>query len=726
MSLSVRRLLALALVLTAQVAAGHDWAQWRGPTENGVAYEKNLPDATKQVLWKIPYGGRSTPVVVGGRVFAINLAGEGILQQERVFCADLASGKILWEHKFNVFHTDIPNSRVGWASLAADPETGYVYANGVQGMFLCLDRDGKLIWSRSLTELYGRISGYGGRTQTPLVDEDRVIVGFNNSSFGPHAIGAQRYLAMDKRTGEVVWWSTPGTKPEDSTYSNPIAAVIGGQRLIIGGNADGWLHAINARTGERVWSFHLSQRGLNVTPVVDGYRVYIAHSEENLDSTAMGRVVCIDGRGHGDVTKTHELWRADGVDAGYASPLLQNGRLYVMSNAGQLYCFDGGSGKEIWRYTAGRIGKGSPVFGDGKIYLTTANGDFVILQDAGKEAKELDRATYAQEGKAGIELFGSPAVSNGRVVFFNTTEMICLGKTDAQPQDLPVPPEPAEPPADANAAAAHLQIRPAEVLLAPGQTVQFKAIAFDALGRPLRQVEPQWSFSTPGGAIDPTGKFTAGKTGAIGEATAKLDSLAGTARVRIVPPLPISEDFEKRTEGDGIGWWVGVSKGKYAIETLEGNKVLKKIADERGPIFNRSHGFITPPLAPGYTVQADVMGQKTGRRRGDVGLINDRYVLELFGGVQRLRVVSWVPAPRFEKRVDFKWEPGRWYTMKLRVDVADGKALVRAKAWPRGEAEPAAWTIEAEDPQPNLEGAAGIYANSMAPLYFDNVKIYRD
>ena len=39
----------------------------------------------------------------------------------------------------------------------------------------------------------------------------------------------------------------------------------------------------------------------------------------------MGRVICIDGRGapgSGDVTKTHELWRCDGIDAGFASPLV--------------------------------------------------------------------------------------------------------------------------------------------------------------------------------------------------------------------------------------------------------------------------------------------------------------------------------------------------------------------------------------------------------------------
>jgi hypothetical protein len=196
--------------------------------------------------------------------------------------------------------------------------------------------------------------------------------------------------------------------------------------------------------------------------------------------------------------------------------------------------------------------------------------------------------------------------------------------------------------------------------------------------------------------------------------------------VRIVPELPIAENFDSSPGGNLPAWWVGTSKMKYAIENVGGSMALKKIADDRGPIFNRSHVFITPPLKPNYTVQADVMGIQERQRRGDVGVINGRCTLELFGDLRRLRIVSWVPGPRFEKRVDFPWQPGRWYTMKLRVDLQNGEAHLRAKVWPRGQAEPAAWTLEAVDPQPNLEGSAGLYANSMAPVYFDNVQVYRD
>jgi hypothetical protein len=73
----------------------------------------------------------------------------------------------------------------------------------------------------------------------------------------------------------------------------------------------------------------------------------------------------------------------------------------------------------------------------------------------------------------------------------------------------------------------------------------------------------------------------------------------------------------------------------------------------------------------------------------------------------------------------FKWDPDKWYRMKFYVGVTSGKAQLRVKVWPRDEAEPSDWTLEAEDPQPNLEGSAGIYAYSMAPIYYDNIKIYR-
>ena len=119
-----------------------------GPYQNGVSLETGLTSSTRDILWRIPCGGRSTPVIAGGRLFAINLCGKGVTEQEQVFALDAATGKDLWHYKFNCFHTDVPNSRVGWASLAVDPERAMSMPTACRACLLCLDRDGKLLWSQ--------------------------------------------------------------------------------------------------------------------------------------------------------------------------------------------------------------------------------------------------------------------------------------------------------------------------------------------------------------------------------------------------------------------------------------------------------------------------------------------------------------------------------------------------------------------------------------------------
>ncbi|HKI32690.1 MAG TPA: PQQ-binding-like beta-propeller repeat protein, partial [Gemmataceae bacterium] len=144
-----------------------DWPEMRGPEQNGVARDKNLPDSFSpdpndkdgNLIWKQPFGGRSTPVVMNGRVFVINPTTEGVSAEERlhleerVMCFDADNGKVLWEHKFPIFHTDIVAARVGWTSVVGDPETDNVYAHGVQGLLFCFEgKTGKVLWQKSLTE----------------------------------------------------------------------------------------------------------------------------------------------------------------------------------------------------------------------------------------------------------------------------------------------------------------------------------------------------------------------------------------------------------------------------------------------------------------------------------------------------------------------------------------------------------------------------------------------
>ena len=117
------------------------------------------------------------------------------------------------------------------------------------------------------------------------------------------------------------------------------------------------------------------------------------------------------------------------------------------------------------------------------------------------------------------------------------------------------------------------------------------------------------------------------------------------------------------------------------------------------------------------------MATKQGRRVGDVGLINQGYTLDLMGKKEELQLRVWASELEKSKTVPFVAEPGVWYHMKLRVDVAGDKATARGKVWKKADSEPAEWTITLEDPIGVKAGAPGLYGDSVTDLYWDNVTV---
>jgi outer membrane protein assembly factor BamB len=741
-------------------AQAGDWIHWRGPTQNGFAPDTDLPSKWSPVkagennlIWKQPYGGRSTPLVMNGRVYIIDAAGEGVTEQERVACFDADTGKVLWEHRFNVFFTDIVSVRVGWACLAGDPETGNVYVYGVQGLFFCFDKDGKVLWSRSLTEEFGRISGYGGRVNSPIVVGDLVIMGMVNASWGDQARGGNRFVAFDKRNGQVVWWSQPSELIRGTYASIPVVAVMNGQRLLISGTSGGEVVALQVRTGKPFWSYQVGAKSINISPVVDGTRVYIAHGEENLDTTEQGRVVCLDAAEIKD-GKPKLVWKVDGITDKFVSPILHEGRLYVCDDSGRLFCMKADTGDIVWKYKFGKSSAGSPVLADGKIYISEVNARFYILKPEPRNCKELHSQFFrSKDGTSAVEVNGSPAVANGKVYFMTSEDIYCIGKPSTGKTGFGVGTKTLE--RGSNNKPAHLLVYPADVALEPGQSVEFKLRAYDAVGEFIKEIKAdEWSLPAPPappaapgakgppaappplkGTITPDGKLTVDKTppGQFGLVMAKAGGLTARARIRVVPPMPIAQDFKNVPEGRTPGGWVN-APGKYAVVQLGQSKVLKKLANNSNPLLARANTYFSLPTLTDYTIQADLMGERKSNDMPDMGIIANRYTLFLDGNKQRLRLASWDTLPRVDEKRDYAWQPGTWYRLKLTVDIHNGKALVRGKVWPVLGTEPTNWTVTFEDPIPNREGSPGLYGYATgipddgegAAMYYANVSVTRN
>lgn len=724
---------AMSTSVESPARAQADWSHWRGPSRNGVSAETGLPSSWssdgENLLWKVDLTARSTPVVLHGRVCVNGRAGKDVHRQEMVACFDAETGDKLWEHRFNVFHTSVPWTRVGWAHLAGDPETGYLYAQGVGGVFLCLDSaNGTVVWQRRFIEEFGFMEGYGGRTQTPLVDGDKVIVTFSNTSWGPEGRPLHRFRAFDKRTGELLWVSQPAPSQADkNTQSTPNILTVDGRRLIVAGNGGGGIYAVEAETGEPVWGFQLSKRGINNSVLVDGTRVFTSHSEENIDEGSMGRVVAIDGTGSGDVTKTHEVWRSP-ISAGFTSAALSAGILYVLDNSANLHALNADDGKHIWEINIGRVGKASPVIADGKLYLTEVNGRVVILKLDEGEPEVLDIEEIKTPDGRAAEIYGSVAIANGRIYFTSEEGLYALGSS-RRSEGNPAPTQAADPTiAQATGEPVRLRVMPAEVLLRTDEPADFRAVAFDAKGRSLGEVDAEWSLTGLAGSIDAEGVYSpdadaGSKTGMVVAKYRKpgeSGELEAKGRARVLSYLPFAEDFESTEPGSRPSYMMAYL-ARFAVEELNGNRVLAK-----GPSPIKIHRHITflgHVDETEYTIQAHLMGTKAGRKMPDIGLINSGYTMDLLGNHQRLQIRSWQSGLRMMHEIDFPWLPDRWYEMKLAVDQDEDKAIVRGKVWPKGAAEPVDWMVTVEDPLPITSGAPGLSGYSPTPLYFDNIRI---
>ncbi len=729
----LKRLLLHTGILISVTPAGlaSDWPAWRGPNGNGISDETGLisnwsTDGTN-LLWSAPFTGRSTPIVVGNRVCANGRVGEGIHRQEMVSCFDVQDGRRLWEHRFNVHLTTVPWNRVGWANIAGDPETGYVYVQGVGGTFLCLDAAGRVVWSRPLTEDFGFFSGYGGRTQTPVVDEDRVIVTFVSASWGAWSAPRHRTFAFDKRTGELLWVATPGERPPDlNTQSTPAVTTIGGQRLLIQGNADGSICAIQARTGRSVWRFRLSKRGLNTSIVVEDETVYATHSEENIGGGVMGAVVAIDATGAGDVTDTHQRWRTH-LSVGFSSPLLKNGRLYVVDNSGNLHALDASTGVELWNFSLGTVGKGSPVWADGKIFATEVNGRFHILEIVDAGVRSLDEDHLTVEAGRYAEMYGSAAIARGRIFFTTEGGIYAIGNpSTARRPFIGIGQPRAGSPPRGRGDAAMIVAAPAEVRMHPGEKRVFQVQAFDSVGRQLGEREAEWSLVGLSGLVNQHGEFEADSDSKVqvGVLQAKLGGLTAEARVRVFGGPELEEDFQA-TPVDRIPDYFLGARIHFKVEEEEsGNRFLVKNPAARS--IHRHRTFIGPSDWSDYTIEADLRATRTPRRVPDIGLINSGYTLDVMGAHQKIQLRSWTAERRMAVAVPFQWEADRWYRIKLRVDASQEEAVIRGKVWPRESPEPGDWTIVAKDPHPVRHGSPALYAYSPTPVHFDHVKVTRN
>lgn len=723
--------------LMAKQTSSTDWTHWRGPSMDGMSTETNLPDSWslegENLIWKKEqFASRSSPVVMNGRIYLVCRAfPETTREGEKTICVDAVTGELIWESIHNVYLSDAPAERVGWSSVVGDPETDRVYVLGLGCVFQCLDgKTGAIVWQHSMSEEYGMLSTYGGRTNFPVVFEDNVIISGVMTGWGENAIPAHRYVAFDKNTGAAVWLTSTKPRPEDTTYSSPVFATFNGQVAMVVGAGDGAIYAFQPRTGKVIWKYQASTRGINTSPLVDSEGiVYCGHGEQNFtDTTSLGAIFAFDGKREGEITDKDLLWKVKRKTIGKSSPLKFEDRVYFVEDAAALMMFEASTGKLIkmldpetgkmvGQKKLGRSMFGSLVGGDGKIYAAESTGKFYTLKPS-QSGIEIINMVQMPEGE---EIFGSPTVSGGRIYLATTNALYCIGKPDAKPSGVPPREVFKEAPIGDETTVASIQLAPVELILLPGQKATYQVRAYNKRGQYLKLVKDAEISVQGGGTMGADLVYTAPSEEAISAVilTAKVGEMTSQARVRVVPRLPWKFDFN---DGKVPPVWIGADLRHKAID-FEGEKVLVKVSTV--PKGMRSQSWMGWPSFHDYTVKADFYATERNEKLPDMGLINQRYTLDLQGS-KRLQMRSWNPRLelRFAKTMDFDWQANQWYTIKFESRNHEGGVTLRGKVWRRDDAEPTEWTMEATDGTPNSIGSPGMFGNATdSEFYIDNVEV---
>ena len=214
---------------------------------------------------------------------------------------------------------------------------------------------------------------------------------------------APSLIAVDKRSGEVVWRTTgPGAEVLHGQWSSPVAVDVGGRTQVLSGGGDGWLRAYDALSGREVWRFDgnpkdaiwrprprvFSRGSIIAAPVVAEGRVYVAMGQDPSHGNGPSLIHAISPNGQGDVTTNRLLWTSRDVGRVVATPIASDGLLYVADLGGTVHCLDAATGATVWTHETQAPIWGSLLLAGDRLYVGNLEGRMTVLR-AGRQKEVL-------------------------------------------------------------------------------------------------------------------------------------------------------------------------------------------------------------------------------------------------------------------------------------------------------------------------------------------------
>lgn len=376
-------------------------ASFRGHWGQGLSKAVNLPvdwdgPSGRNIKWKVALDkkGYNSPILWDNKLF---IAGANA-QARVIYCYDRNTGSLLWQHEASgITGSPVAPPRVqedtGLAAptLATDGER--VYAIFATGDILATDMNGKRIWAKNL----GVPDNHYGHSSSLICWKNKLIVQFDTNTSG-------RLLALDGATGEPVWTHNRTTK---ISWASPVLAELNGNLQVITATSPK-VYGNDFETGAELWA--LDCLGGEVGPSVAVYDglVYAANEYYRLVAIRPGATPEI-------------VWESDEYLPDCASPVAADGLLFIATSYGMFVCYDAKTGQKQWEHEYGQGFYGSPMIAEGKVYIMDRGGAMHIFK--------VDRAkTILGDPVIGEKSVVTPAFADGAIYLRGDKTLFCIGK----------------------------------------------------------------------------------------------------------------------------------------------------------------------------------------------------------------------------------------------------------------------------------------------------------
>ncbi len=357
-------------------AAVGNWPQWRGPSRDAVSTETGLlqswPEGGPRRLFAATGmgAGFSSVAVTGGRIYTMGDRRDG----QYVLAFNEADGAPLWATRVGGTHVD----QYGGPRATPTVDGAMVYAVSTDGDLVALESaTGLLKWHKSLTKDFGAPTPGWQFAESPLVDQDRVVI----------TPGSRRaaMVAFDKVTGKELWRASMpsiGSNGLDSPdYSSIVISNGGGVKQYVRLMGRGVI-SVRANDGWFLWGYNnVANSVANIsTPIIKDNLVFASTGYQTgaalleLSAAPEGRVTMrerhfLESR----IFQNHHggmVLIGDHVYAGHGH------------NRGTPIAIELATGRVAWGGNVRNAGEGSAAVmaADGHLYFRYQNGVMMLIE----------------------------------------------------------------------------------------------------------------------------------------------------------------------------------------------------------------------------------------------------------------------------------------------------------------------------------------------------------